>query len=250
MPTMQQILERQLQRWELEKRIRTSAAVEEPAPTRAAAGPHAPVAPLVTVSRQKGAGGSSLAASLAACFRYTLLDRDLLDRICGSTDTRRRLLASLDEHVKPVVTTWVEALLGNEWVDAGDYMRALVETVGSIAALGGAVIVGRGANFIVGPARGFHVRVVAPREVRVARIAARDHVAEKEALRRVETADRDRHEFIRRQFHREIDDAVAYDLVINTGYVDLDTATDLVVKAALEKFERLRPAQTAAAAAR
>lgn len=250
MLTMPQILERQLRRWELEKSIRTPATVEEPAPARPAAGPRAPVAPLVTVSRQKGAGGNCLAASLAAAFRYTLLDRELLDRICGSTDTRRRMLASLDEHTKPVVTTWIEALLGNEWVDAGDYMRALVETVGSISALGGAVIVGRGANFIVGPTRGFHVRVVAPRDVRVARIAARDHIAEKESLRRVETADRERHEFIKRQFHREIDDAVAYDLVINTGHVDLDTATDLVVKAALEKFERLRPPQAAAAAVR
>jgi cytidylate kinase len=234
MPSVHAILERQLRLWELEKTIRAHPEAEprEPGP--------APIEPVLSVSRQRGAGGSSLAGRLAARFRYTLLDRDLVDRICSSTGTRRRLVESLDEHLKPQVTAWCEALLGNEYVDASDYMRALVEALGSISGLGGAVVVGRGANFIVGPERGFHVRVVAPHALRVRRIAGRDGIPERDARRHVDLADRERRDFVRRHFARDIDDAEVYDLVINTAHVTLDTATDIVVKAAMEKFEHLR----------
>jgi cytidylate kinase len=241
---MHQILERQLRRWELEKTMAVAAeSTARPEPHE----PPPPVEPLVTVSRQHGAGGSTLAARLATRFRYTLLDRNLVDRICASTGTRRRIVESLDEHLKPQVTAWCEALLGNEYVDAGDYMRALVETLSSITALGGAVVVGRGANFVAGPERGFHVRVVAPRPLRIRRIGARDRLGPHDAERAVDAADRERREFVKRHFRRDIDDPEAYDLVLNTAHIAVDTATDVVVKAAMEKFERMRGPEPARA---
>jgi cytidylate kinase len=234
---MHLILERQLRRWELEKTIPVAS---EPEPHRPTGTPTAPIEPLVTVSRQRGAGGSTLASRLAARFRYTLLDRTLVDRICASTGTRRRIVESLDERLKPQVSAWCESLLGGEYVDASDYMRALVETLGSIAALGGAVVVGRGANFVAGPERGFHVRVVAPKALRIERIAQRDNLSTREATRHVEEADRERREFVKRHFRHDIDEVEIYDLVVNTAHISIETATDLVVKAAMDKFAHLR----------
>jgi cytidylate kinase len=237
MPNVQDIIERQLRRWELEKSVRVLQPDAPRAPTL--------MQPVITVSRQHGSGGASLAARLAERFQYTLLHRDVVDRICASSGTMRRVVESLDEHVKPQVTSFCESLLGSGYLDASDYARHLLKVIRSIAELGGAVVVGRGANFIVGPERGFHVRVVAPREARVRRIMARDRRSEKDALHDVETSDRERAAFIRKLFGRSIDDAGAYDLVINTGHLPPDVVDRVVALAAQEKLERLRRASEA-----
>ena len=49
------------------------------------------------------------------------------------------------------VTSWFDSILVGNYVDSSDYVRALLKVVHSVAQLGGVVMVGRGANFIVGP---------------------------------------------------------------------------------------------------
>ena len=229
MPTIEAIIDRQLRRWELEKTIRAGHGREEEPRTR--------FQPVITVSRQRGSGGSIVAERVAERFHYTLLYRDLIERICASAGTVRRIVESLDEHVKPQLTSWFESILGTRYVDRSDYLRHLVETIRSIAELGGVVVVGRGANFIVGPDSGFHVRVVAPRELRIRRLMARDDRPEKEAAREIETSDHDRSGFIRKVYGRDIDDPDAYDLVLNTAHLSIETAATLIVNAAMEKFD-------------
>lgn len=234
MPTIEGIINRQLRRWELEKVIRAGQAHEEE--------PKSPLQPVITVSRQRGSGGSIVAERVAERFHYTLLHRDLINRICASAGTVRRIVESLDEHVKPQLTSWFESILGTKYLDRSDYLKHLVETITSIAQLGGVVVVGRGANFIIGPEWGFHVRVVAPREVRAQRLMARDDKPEKDALRDVETSDRDRAEFIRKVYSRDINEPSAYDLMINTAHLPIESATSLVANAAMDKFERIKRA--------
>jgi cytidylate kinase len=234
MPTIESIIDRQLRRWEAEKTIRAGDRREKPS------GPL--LQHVITVSRQRGSGGSIVAERVAQRFDYTLLHRDIIDRICSSTGTVRRIVASLDEHVKPEVTIWFESMLGMKYMNAGDYVKLLLETIDSIARLGGVVVVGRGANLIIGPERGFHVRVVAPRDVRVRRLMERDGKSERDATRDVDGKDRERADFIRKVYGREIDDPQGYDLVINTGLLTIDAVTSLVANAAMEKFERLREA--------
>ena len=160
MSSIDNILDRQVRKWELEKAARPRER-----------GPHdlhGPLAqPVLTVSRQRGSGGTILASRLAERFGYTLLHRDVIDRICESSGYKRRIVESLDGHARSQLQLWVESVLGGAYVDASDYVRALLEVIYSISQLGGVVVVGRGANFILGHERGFHLRVVAPREVRV-----------------------------------------------------------------------------------
>jgi cytidylate kinase len=136
-------------------------------------------------------------------------------------------------------------------VDAGDYVKALLEVIYSISELGGVVVVGRGANFILGHDRGFHIRVVAPREVRVRNLVTREGMSEHDARREIERADHERDAWVRQVFGRSADDPLAYDLVINHLSISMESATSLVAAAAQEKFERLRlgaaPAPPAAA---
>jgi cytidylate kinase len=240
MPTIESILDRQVRRWELERSVRLQEG-----------GPHAhgrrPGQPVITVSRQRGSGGSLLAERLAQRFGYTLLHRDIIDRICASAGYKRRIVESLDGHARSQLQLWFESVVQGACVDAGDYVKALLEVIYSISELGGVVVVGRGANFIVGHERGFHLRVVAPREVRARNLVERERLSERDARREIERADHERDAWVRQVFGRSADDPLAYDLVINHLSVSLEAATSLVAAAAQEKFERLRLAGAAPA---
>jgi cytidylate kinase len=226
------LIDRQLRRWELERKVASNAGER--------AAPRAALQPVITVSRQHGSSGAFIAAKLAERFNYTLLHRDMLDRMCESTGYGRRLLESLDEHTRSQLAVWFESMFQGKYMDRSDYIAALFKTVYSIAQLGGVVVVGRGANFIVGLQRGFHIRVVAPREVRIRALMVRRGLPEKDAAREVATVDHERAEFMRKVFGRSVDDPLGYDLVINHVTLSLDTVVSLVAAAALEKFEKLR----------
>jgi cytidylate kinase len=227
------LLDRQIRKWELERAAK--ARQEGARDSRGAL-----VEPVVTVSRERGSGGTILAGKLAERFGYTLLHRDIIDRICESSGYKRRIVESLDGHAKSQLQLWFESMLQGTCVDASDYVKALLEVIYSISHLGGVVVVGRGANFILGPERGFHLRIVAPREVRVRNLITRESYAERDALREIEHRDRERAEFVRKVYGRAIDDPLGYDLVINNLSISLEAATSLVAAAAQEKFERLR----------
>jgi len=236
MTSIDRILDRQVGKWEAEK----AAHVHEPGSHDR---PGATVQPILTVSRQRGSGGTILAERLAERFGHTLLHRDVIDRICESSGYQRRIVESLDGHARSQLQLWVESVLRGAYVDASDYLRALVEVICSISQLGGVVVVGRGANFILGHERGFHIRVVAPVEVRVRNLAEREGFTEHAALREIEKSDRERTEWVRKACGRSIDDPLGYDLIINQLSTSMESATSLVAAAAQEKFGRLRAAR-------
>lgn len=232
MPSIEMIIDRQIRRWELEKSIRATEAAEVKVPLR--------LQPVITISRQRGSGGVIIAKKLAERFNYTLLHRDTIERICESTGYQRRIIESLDEHGKSQAAIWVESMLAGKYIDSTDYVKRLLEVIYSISRLGGVVVVGRGANFIIGHEQGFHIRVVAPREVRIHNMMHFEGLSERDATKEIDASDHDRTEFIRRTFGKAIDDPLYYDLVINHLTISIDSAANLIAGAAMEKFEKLR----------
>lgn len=226
------IIERQLRRWEMEKTTLASGA--------GGGAPREVRQPVITVSRQHASGGSAIASLLAERFGYTLLYRDVIERLCESTGYKRRIIESLDEHARSQLQIWFEAMFAGKYVDSSDYVKGLLQVIYGIAQLGGVVVVGRGANFVVGAERGFHVRVIAPRELRIRSAMQQKGLSEKDATREVDASDHERAEFIRKVFRRSIDDPHCYDLVLNTHTIPVEGAADLIVAAARAKFERLR----------
>jgi cytidylate kinase len=232
MPAIQALIDHQLRRWEMERARRAEGPAGEVI--------RSPLKPVITISRQHGSGGSVIAGMISRRFDYTLLHRDVIERIANSSGTRRRIIEALDAGAKSQIAMWCESMVSQRYMDTSDYVRYLHETIKSVAALGGAVVVGRGANFIVGMDRGVHVRVVAPLAMRIERLAMFAHLTRREAARDVVTRDRERETFVRKTYGRDIDDPLAYDLILNTASMTLEEAALLIENAAHEKFERLR----------
>jgi cytidylate kinase len=232
MPTsIDLIIDRQIRRWDIERHAPRTGDERDLAPARQ---------PVITVSRQHGTSGVKIAAELASRFQYTLLHRDMIDRMCQSTGISRRLFEALDEHSRSEVTIWFDSMLAGKYFGADDYAKALLKVLYTIAELGGVVVVGRGSNFIVGLDRGFHVRITAPREVRIRQLMARKGIFEKEATREVDTCDHERAEFIRKMCHRPADDPLGYDLIVNEAGLSVEGIVGLLETAAREKLERVR----------
>lgn len=231
MTSIEMIIDRQIRRWELQRSLeeQPSDAVRTLYPTK----------PVITISRQRGTGGAIVAERLARRFNYTLLHRDTIDRICETAGYHRRIVESLDEHSKSQLAIWFESIITGQQVDLSDYARHLFQVVYSIARLGGVVVVGRGANFVIGSQQGFHARLVGSREFRIANIVAFDKMSPKDAAVSADRTDSERAEFVRQLIGKSIDDVLAYDMVLNVDYLPLDSVVNLIASAAMEKFEKL-----------
>ena len=190
--------------------------------------------PILTISRQFGSGAAALAKTLSEKLGYSLWDHELLHAVASDHKMSDRLVASFDEHRRNVIGEIVGNLvLVNR--SQGDYVRSLAKTFQSIAIHGGAVVVGRGARFLLKPEQIFSVLVVAPIELRIKNIVERGFTlaeAEKKAIE----VDRERADFIRQNFHHAADDPVDYDLVVNTGRLTMAGAFEVVITGLKARF--------------
>lgn len=230
--SIEAIIDQQLRRWEHEGRMAAAG--------RVATVTQIVAQPIITVSRQHGSRGRDLASRLAERFQYTLLHRDVIDHISVCTGHLRRLLEALDEHSRSQLTMWADSMISGKYLDEGDYAVGLLKTVHSIARLGGVVVVGRGANFIVGPTGGAHLRVVAPFDERIRNLLRRGSLSADEAAREIKAVDEERAKFVRRLFHRSVDDPLGYDVIINESGRSLDDLVRIATVVVEEKLARLK----------
>ena len=230
MTSIQLIVDRQLRRWEAER----LAALEAARGGRVAR-EAAPARPTVTVSRQAGLRGEAIAQALAARLGYELFDHQIIDYIATHHDVHHQMLELLDEHTMSSIKLWAEGIVHRQHVDQADFLRFLSKTVRGILAHGGAVILGRGANFLLADARAFRVQLVAPLAERVKVHMAERGIDVEAARREIVQLDAERCDFIRRFYHAEWADPCAYDLSLNVAGLPVEGAAAIVAQA-MESF--------------
>lgn len=189
--------------------------------------------PCLLVSRECGGGGSALAQKAGERLGWNVFDHKIVDEIAQSTHVEQRLVKSVDEHIH---SYWEQAWRGILLDDLAEerYFRHLKQIIITLGHQGNVVIVGRGAQFFLPPQGALRVRLVAPLEERVKRVAELTKLPPEQARLKIEQTDKERAFFCSKIF--KIDGAlpIYYDLIINTGQIDLEGATDLVLMA-LEK---------------
>ena len=229
MTSIDAIINRQLLRWELQRKQADEKKVEQPQP-----------APIVTISRETGSRGSYFGSRLAMKLGYQRLHREIIDSICESSGYRKRIIESLDDRFRGSLSMMVESFFTGQSVDHSDYHRHLYRVVLSLSHLGGVIVMGRGANFILGPERGFHIRFVCDKEKRVENLMKYKELTQENALEDIEKSDERRKEFIRKLFSSDIDDPHFYDLVLNSTSIDVEELVDTAVTAIRGKMDKLR----------
>ena len=215
--SIEQIIEEQVQKWQISKMEKLVETV---------------VRPVITVSREPGSGGRVLAQKLAEKHQMDLFHQELLHEMAASAKVSRTFLHTLDEKGLTVLEDWIASLVHQRHLWPDQYQQHLMKVVGTIGKHGNAVVVGRGANYILPPEGRLRVRVISPLEVRIDNLVKRYGVTAADAKRRIIRTENERRAFIRKYFNADIANPTHYDLVINTGTLQLDHAVDTVTSAA------------------
>ena len=189
--------------------------------------------PVITVSMEPGSGGSVVAKGIAERLGFDLFNREIIEGIAKSSRIRSSVIETLEKERLSGIEDFISSLVKKHYMYPGIYLRHLLEIISAIGKHGRAVIVGRGANFILPPEERFSVRVVAPLETRIQNVSRAFNVSRDVAERRVITRESKRRAFVRQSFNANISDALNYDLVINTGKMTLESAVDAVIGAVM-----------------
>jgi cytidylate kinase len=187
--------------------------------------------PVITLATEPGSGGRVIAAKVAEKIQFDFFHRDIVNAIAENAKMSRSVVDSLERERLTGIEDFLSSLVKEKYLYPGDYLRHLMRVVSTISRHGRAVIVGRGANFILPPDKRFSVRVIAPLEVRVKNVARGYKTSLEEAEKRVIRRESKRRAFIRQSFHTDISDPLHYDAVLNTGQMSVDSAVAAIVGA-------------------
>ncbi|MDQ3243199.1 MAG: cytidylate kinase-like family protein [Gemmatimonadota bacterium] len=209
---------------------------------------------IVTVSRLYGSGGSEVAARVARELRWSLLDNAVVDAVADRLGIAPSQVAAREERVPSLVKRLVDAMaLGSqEWLtpiaaaERPPTDEQLVEVTRHIVeeaiARGPIVVVGRGAQAMLAERTdALHVFCYASRPALIARVMQRDNTSETDAAGLVDDINEQREQWVRRHWSRAWRAHENYHLSVNTEWLGIDGAVDVIVGAARRRFAGLLP---------
>ena len=177
----------------------------------------------ITVSRQLGSLGFEVAQTAADLLGYRLVWRDLINQAARIAGSPEAALAAIDDLGLLGICPSPEACQA--------YRQAVQQIMQELANQGNVVIIGRAGQMILGGwSEVLHVRVIAPRPLRIERVAARQEISLECALAQIEASDRRRRNYLKRFYNVQWDDPNLYDLVINTAHLAPTAAAQLITQ--------------------
>ena len=208
----------------------------------------------ITISRQYGSGGGEIGARLAQRLHWHLIDHELVARVARELRIPEQQAEVQDEYANGFIARVVSQFVSTvptaaspvvqvalpDQTDENRYQETLRRVVETAADTGHAVIVGRASQMILAKRRDvLHVFIEAPLQERIAYVALRENLDAARARDRIQLKDGDRSRYFQTVYHRDANDPMLYDLVINTGVLSLDRAVDLIGLALEDKAQTL-----------
>ena len=205
--------------------------------------------PLITISRMFGSGGSEVAARVADALGWSLLDNALVDRVAARLGRTPVEVKAIEERVPSLAERLADALaLGSTEIVSPSLSAPLPPTeerllevtervIDDAVARGPVVLVGRGAqSYLAQRSDALHVLCYAPKPALVARVVQREGIDATEAARRVDETNKRREQYVRRYWQRSWLSPDNYHLCVNTEWLGIDGAGDLIVQIARERL--------------
>ncbi len=205
--------------------------------------------PLITVSRQFGSGGSEVAERVARALDWKLYDNAVVAEVArrlgmqpAEVSAREERVPSLPERMAsamalgmPEVMPTVAdlAMQPSEERIVEMTKRVMEEAVQA----GPAVLVGRGAQcMLASRADALHVFCYAPTEALASYAVTNLGIARDDAARVVAERNHHREQYVKQHWKRDWRDFANYHLCVNTAWLGLDGAAELIVQLARERF--------------
>jgi cytidylate kinase len=200
--------------------------------------------PFVTISREFGCEATLLASRLQEIlnercrpfFTWVAYDQELLDKVAQELHLARAVVESVDGHRRNAMSELFDAIL-NRGVDEAILFRKLAEVVRALAIHGHSIIVGRGSYLITQDLRtGLHIRLVAPRDWRVHKVATDRSITMAESAKIVAEGERERDQYIKTFFTCDPKHPFSHDLVVDNSRYNLAQIAEIVFTALSVRF--------------
>lgn len=188
---------------------------------------------VVTISRRMGSGARIVAQKLATELGWSLWDKDLVDAIAEKAHVTQRVAKAFDEHTISDIELFARGMFGDHEMAGFIYPSHLARAVKSIAKLGSAIILGRGANFILPDELG--IRIDASDDVRIRNMMAYENLTHDQAVAKLHASDRERRHFLERVYGKERVEHAVYDLTIWMDEFTTDGAVQIILAAVKAK---------------
>jgi cytidylate kinase len=157
-----------------------------------------------------------------------LMGGQIIQHVAESARMSRKVIESLDEKEVTMRDTLLNTLFKDRHLWPDEYLQHLTKVIATIGRYGNAIIVGRGANYILPPAETFHVRIIAPLEYRIKHVMEDRKYDKAQAEQYVVKTENDRKAFVRKYFNVDVADFKQYDIVINTGSVTIEGGAEAI----------------------
>jgi cytidylate kinase len=215
--------------------------------------------PVITIARQFGAGGSTVAQTVARQLQADVLDRQLIVRVARRLEVPPAEVEAEDEQPTSYLTRLLTAL-GSAgvpgiqggaaaWIppyeDPSNDLRVgvleLTRQVIKEAARGGnVIIIGRGAAHILRDVeQALHVFLRAAEPIRAQNLMARLAIDRAEAKRRLQQTDRDRAAYIRQVYGYSWTHPSNYHMVLDTGRLGHELTASVIIAAASGRHHQM-----------
>jgi cytidylate kinase len=166
--------------------------------------------------------GTEIARGVAEKLNYEYVDKEKIGKKLADFGFEMPEMEKFDEKKPPFWDTLS--------AQRTKFLHSIQAAIYDLARKGRVVIVGRGGQVLLKNVPGIlHVRIFAPFDLCVKRLAESERIDEKQAVRMLRQSDRDSAGYIQSFFHADWNDAALYDLLINTEKLSLATAVQMII---------------------
>ena len=197
-----------------------------------------PCYPFVTISRQAGAGGHTLARDIVRAVEAALPDDpgegwEVFDhKLCLLIAQDPEISVSFEELLAERYRTEISQIVEDMvFGTARQYklFKQIFQIVRGLAHVGKVVIIGRAGNCVTADMpMGVRIRLVADMDTRVENMMQLLEVDRDEAVRAIKQQDAERRKLIRDYFNKDIDDPHHYDAILNADRMSMKDMAALI----------------------
>lgn len=218
---------------------------------------------IITVAREYGSGGRDIARIVADRLGYDCVDKELIAETAHAAGVSEEVVEQMDEVGESAVRRFLGELftpstvyslspeyppliwpyvpgddegtkdptsLKNTFLDRGEYLQILQDTIRSLAGRKNVIIVGRGSQCVLSDSKTvFHTRFIAPLEYRVDVIMDEMNLTRDRAAELIKEKDRQRALYLQHNYHHDWTDPTLYHMVFNTSRSSWENMADIVI---------------------
>jgi cytidylate kinase len=204
--------------------------------------PHRTGGPIITISREYGCFAQEIAEGLSDIInnkhngingkpQWNIISKEILSRSAEELQTKPEKIEHIfDGREMGFFEEVVGSVIKNYYVRNSAIIKTVKNVIRSYAWEGNAIIIGRASCVIAADIeKSLHVKLVAPHEYRVGRIAAKYNLSRKEASEQLRHVDESRQAFLN-FFTGTKPEMEFYDLMLNRSHFSRENIIDIIYK--------------------